>query len=763
VIRKPGKPDYTKANAYRPIALENTLGKLIESVVTELLSHAVEEHQLIPPQHYGGRPGRTGEEAMVMLMERIKHAWKEGARYSVIFMDVAAAFNYVLHRRLIHNMKKRKVPDFIVRWVENFLQDRSTRLKFNGVESERICTNAGVPQGSPLSPVLYIFYNAELLEIPGERSGVLSLGFIDDILYGIQGETEEGNARELEGMLAKAETWREKHGARFEESKYVLVHFTKARSPNTTDAAHIRIGDTTIKPAEEAKYLGVLFDRKLAFQSHIQYAAKKGTKFALAISRIANCTRGPAFQQTRTLFNSVAAPRIDYAAIVWYRPFQGAKPPHRQPMLAKLESAQRTAMKAILGTFRTTATSALQIETSLLPTHLRLRYKVLQSWTRMQTAPETHPINTAIQRAILSRSNTCTTLLEHLARTFPNHTAPIEMIKPYPVPPWWVPPFVTKIETTKKSAKSAHDSTIHDDNTLCIYTDGLGIDGHVGAAAVCPRIAQALQRYLGSDKEHNVYSAEITALELAAEIARSSPPSYTKCIIYVDSQAAIRGINKPSKQSGQANLISAITKIQALVDERQMIIEIIWVPGHEDVAGNEKADEAAKEAAKSEGNDPSIPRSSHKPLKSARSVCIKREVTDDWNESWESQAPNRDAKQLRQITKKPNVLRGKKLYNTIALSRHQTAQLARLRTGHCSLNQYLHRFGHAESPMCECGSGAIENVKHFLCHCPRYDRQRAKLVKKVGVCGMRIEKLLGRPRMIRHTLRYVEETGRLPF
>jgi len=74
IIRKPGKPDYTKASAYCPIALENTLGKLIESIITELLSHAVEEYHLIPPQHYGGQPGRTGEEAMVMLMERIKHA-----------------------------------------------------------------------------------------------------------------------------------------------------------------------------------------------------------------------------------------------------------------------------------------------------------------------------------------------------------------------------------------------------------------------------------------------------------------------------------------------------------------------------------------------------------------------------------------------------------------------------------------------------------------------------------------------------------------
>jgi hypothetical protein len=54
-----------------------------------------------------------------------------------------------------------------------------------------------------------------------------------------------------------------------------------------------------------------------------------------------------------------------------------------------LDSAQRTAMKAILGTFRTTPSTALQIETSLPPTHLRLRNKVLQLYARMRTSPLT--------------------------------------------------------------------------------------------------------------------------------------------------------------------------------------------------------------------------------------------------------------------------------------------------------------------------------------------------------------------------------------
>jgi ribonuclease HI len=271
---------------------------------------------------------------------------------------------------------------------------------------------------------------------------------------------------------------------------------------------------------------------------------------------------------------------------------------------------------------------------------------------------------------------------------------------------------------------------------------------------------QTESQYLGSEEEHNVYTAETTAFELAANIANTSPPAFTKCVIYADSQAAIKGISNPNKQSGQGVLISAINKIELLVNTRNMRTEIKWIPGHKDITGNETADKAANQAAKSKGEDTTIPKSAHKSLKSARSVLIKRAIIHDWNTLWKSQT--HDAKQLRRITNKPNVTRGIKLYKAIN-TRYQATQLARLRTGHCSLNQFLHRFGFEDSPMCECGNDVIENVQHYLLHCPRYEIQRATLMKEVGIGGMWIEKLLGYPEMIQSTMQFVKATRRFKF
>src|SRR5205814_8574441 len=173
VLRKPNKPNYTKTNAYRPIALENTIGKVLESIMTEKISYLCEAYNLIPKNHFGGRPGRTTEDAMLILSESIHQAWKKGQVFSAILMDVSGAVNNVHHERLIHNMRKRRIPIEITNWISSFLSGRTTRMRFNGITTEYIPTPTGIPQGSPLSPILYMLYNSDLLDIPGREQ----LGF----------------------------------------------------------------------------------------------------------------------------------------------------------------------------------------------------------------------------------------------------------------------------------------------------------------------------------------------------------------------------------------------------------------------------------------------------------------------------------------------------------------------------------------------------------------------------------------------------------
>jgi ribonuclease HI len=334
----------------------------------------------------------------------------------------------------------------------------------------------------------------------------------------------------------------------------------------------------------------------------------------------------------------------------------------------------------------------------------------------------------------------------------------METIHPYVRPPWWIPNTNIEISSNKKEAKQRHDEAVHDPNTICIYTDGSGIDGQIGAAAVCQTTSESVTRkqYIGTESSHNVYAAELAAIKLAVDIVQAAPRTYDKCVIYTDSQPAIKATAKPGQQSGQSILTSVIDAFETLQDQQSDIeISLVWVPGHMNIAGNEEADKAAKEAARSRDGG-----TAHKTMKSARNQTIKRATKMEWKIGWEKEKTT--AQHLRLITTKTETeaQNAHKLYNIID-KRPDIAMLSRLRTGHCFLNQYLHRFHHEDSPECTCGSGAPETVEHFLIHCPKYDKERAKLIKNVGGAGgMWIERLLGHPKIIKFTLEYVKETGR---
>jgi hypothetical protein len=88
VLRKPNKPDYTKAKAYRPISLLRTIAKALEAIVATRLSYVAERYNLLPTNHMGGRKGRSSEQAVTVLVEAIREAWRANKVLSLVTFDV---------------------------------------------------------------------------------------------------------------------------------------------------------------------------------------------------------------------------------------------------------------------------------------------------------------------------------------------------------------------------------------------------------------------------------------------------------------------------------------------------------------------------------------------------------------------------------------------------------------------------------------------------------------------------------------------------
>ena len=238
---------------------------------------------------------------------------------------------------------------------------------------------------------------------------------------------------------------------------------------------------------------------------------------------------------------------------------------------------------------------------------------------------------------------------------------------------------------------------------------------------------------------------------MAVILFKEKNSKYTNVFIFTDNEAAIQAVESPMRQSGQYIIKEILDKIDNIHETKPTgNIHIEWVPGHKNVQGNKRADQAAKAAAEPNSTKPA------KRMKSAQKRSIKSMTKTKWDTDWRNGREN--ARHLRKMSKHPDAGTGLMLYG--ALQRKQVAWTARLRTGHCHLNDYLHRFNTIETPECECGA-AKETADHFLLNCEIYDEERDRLRRKVGSHGMITSMLLGDGRNIKDTMKYIEETGRL--
>ena len=157
MLHKPEKPK-SEITSYRPLSLTSYLGKILEKIITNWVKDWCNENDIINKQQNGFRSKRNTNDNLFKLTHSLKQNIKKGFVTSAVFLDVEKAFDQVWHTGLLHKMKKFGIDQNLLRWIKSFLSERSVSIKIKNTKSDFFTPKHGVPQGSPLSPILFIIY-----------------------------------------------------------------------------------------------------------------------------------------------------------------------------------------------------------------------------------------------------------------------------------------------------------------------------------------------------------------------------------------------------------------------------------------------------------------------------------------------------------------------------------------------------------------------------------------------------------------------------
>ena len=732
MIPKPGKRDLTAPSSYRPIALLSCLGKGLERLIARRLAYTTVRSAVTSPTHFGALPKRSATDLVSCLAADLEAALACGESAALLLLDVNGAFDSVVHNLLLNRLRMQGWPLWLLRLVESFIQDRSLAVHLDGHVSAKATLPGGLPQGSPLSPILFLLYAEPLLKREGLQAH--DYCYADDLAKLYTARTPRAALNKLQRDLPAVLQHGRDNGLPFSSSKTQVQLFSRSRKhalPTRIDLSKAIPDLPAEAPAAHSRWLGAILDSRLSWRDHVKTWAAKASRIGAHLKRLAGTQRGPPPRPLRTAVQACAVSVATYAAEAW---FPGTHGPSGKPNRVKglVDITNRsivTACRAAIPAYRTTPSAAILREAGIPPAAVLLSRSRNRHAARIQLLDEKHPL---IQRVDAPRPSRFVSTLSCTAASIPQR------------PRLPLLPRAPKLKGHDPEAGLEAIATAGPSEIL-LFTDGSRLDnGHVGFGFTAFRGSEHVASGHGAlGTQCEVYDAELHAAAMGLAALQRHPDCtfWTRVLVLLDNQSAAQRLASGQPTDRDRDCSVPFFKAQAALEQELLpafthpSISVLWIPGHSGIPGNDKADKLAKRGAAAPTPDP--------PPLPPTPAFLKRltaETAASEAHAWWAEAAPQSYQNL-------GIKFPARAPPELSLARPLLSRLVAARSGHGDFADYHERFNH-EGARLLCTCLRRKSPIHFF-FCPRAKRawRQANPADRSGGLGPHatIDWLLGTP------------------
>ncbi|MCP3662595.1 MAG: hypothetical protein GY696_08890 [Gammaproteobacteria bacterium] len=247
MIGKPGK-DRHDFKGYRPISLLAAVARLLEKLWARWFLDFMENYGILPMHQSSCRSARCTSDHLFWITHDVSVGFDRNQCTAAAFLDVEGAFDSVWHDGLRYKLAHSGLPRMAVRWLSDMLRDRKFFVQVGKERSAERAIEAGVPQGSPLSPLLFIFYTSDLPTDKLQRTKTST--YADDIACWSSSKSPTVAAARVQQLLVSVSTWCHKWRLRLAPAKCKVICFSRG----STEPLNIRLSGTILQEETAVRF-----------------------------------------------------------------------------------------------------------------------------------------------------------------------------------------------------------------------------------------------------------------------------------------------------------------------------------------------------------------------------------------------------------------------------------------------------------------------------------------------------------------------------